>query len=286
MKNSTLKILSVAAIAVILSACSGDDGEDGATGPQGLQGPAGPAGPQGGDGGDGSQGPQGPQGPSGGFGAFNVTVTNLTHGQPMAPSAIIVHEPGYNAFMSGTPASLGLENLAEGGSPMMLIGEAQDAVQFLDAQPSAGINGPGATTQVVTVLVPELDLDNVRLSVATMLVDTNDAFAGINSKDISNMEVGASMTFIAPAWDSGTEANTETAATMPGPAASAAGGGGEAAGFDAARDDLVDAVRIHAGVVTSANAADPSLEGLSTSVLDQSDKFDNPTARIVITRTR
>jgi hypothetical protein len=204
----------------------------------------------------------------------------------MAPSAIIVHEPGYHAFASGQTASLGLENLAEGGSPDLLISEAQDAVQFLDAISTPGINGPGGSTDDMTVLVPELDIDNVRLSVATMLVDTNDAFAGINAKDISNMTVGESVTFMAPVWDAGTEANTETAATMPGPAATAAGGGGAPAGFDATRDDLIDAVRIHAGVVTSANASDASMEGLATSVLDQSDKFDNPGAKIVITRTR
>lgn len=280
MKNTKLKIVSVALMAALLTACSGDDGE---TGAQGATGQAGPTGPTGGVG---VQGPTGPQGPSGGFGAFNVTLTNLTHGQPMAPVAIIAHEPGYYAFASGMPASLGLENLAEGGSPVMLIGEAQDAVQFLDAVASAGITGPGGTTEITTVLVPELDLDNVRLSIASMLVDTNDAFAGINAKDISNMAVGDSMIFTIPAWDAGTEANTETADTMPGPAASAAGGGGASAGFDAARDDLVDAVRIHAGVVTNENATDPSLEGLATSVLDQSDRFDNPSARVKVTRTR
>jgi hypothetical protein len=280
MKNTKLNIFALAVVASLLTACSGDDGEMGLQGPEGPQGPAGPTGD------DGGEGPTGPQGPAGGFGAFNVTVTNLTHGQPMAPSAIIVHEPGYHSFTSGMPASIGLENLAEGGSPAMLISEAQDAVQFLDAVATMGINGPGQTTEVTTVLVPELDLDNVRLSVSTMLVDTNDAFAGINAKDISNMAVGESMMFTLPAWDAGTEANTETADTMPGPAASAAGGGGAAAGFDAARDDIVDAVRIHAGVVTNMNAMDASMEGLATSVLNQSDRFDNPAARVVITRTR
>jgi hypothetical protein len=280
MNNSKLKILSVVLVAVLLTACNGDDGEAGVAGPQGAQGPSGAEGPTG------PQGPTGDQGPVGGFGAYSVSVTNLTHGQPMAPSAIVVHEPGYNLFMSGQPSTLGLENLAEGGSPAMLIDEAQNDLAFLDAVNSNGINGPGATTDIVTVLVPELDMDNVKLSVATMLVDTNDGFAGVNAKDISNMAIGETRVFIAPVWDAGTEANTETAATMPGPAASAQGGGGAAAGFDAARDDLIDAVRIHAGVVTKENATDPSLEGLSTSILDQSDRFDNPGARIVVTRTR
>ena len=43
-------------------------------------------------------------------------------------------------------------------------------------------------------------------------------------------------------WDSGTEANSETAATIPGPA-----GGGE--GFNATRDDS-DTVSFHSGVIS------------------------------------
>ncbi len=280
MKNSKFKIITIAFIAAILTACGGDDGDQG---PAGVAGPSGPAGPQGPTG---PSGDPGPEGPTGGFGAFNVSLTNLTHGQPMAPVAIIVHEPGYNAFVSGEAASLGLENLAEGGSPDLLISEAQDSVAFLDAVASSGITGPGATTNMSTVFIPELDLDNVRISIATMLVDTNDAFAGINAKDISNIAIGESITFILPVWDAGTEANTETANTMPGPAASEAGGGGASAGFNATRDDLANAVRIHAGVVTNMNSTDASMEGLSTSVLNQSDRFDNPGARITITRTR
>lgn len=286
MKNSRMKILAIATSALLLAACSGDDGAAGPAGAQGPAGPQGAAGAQGPQGPQGEQGQQGGQGPNGGFGAYSVQVTNLTHGQPMAPTAIVVHEPGYNMFVSSQAASLGLESLAEGGSPSMLISEAQDSIWFLDAVNTDGINPPGATTTVTTVLVPELDIDNVQLSVATMLVDTNDAFAGFNAKDISNMAVGESRTFLAPVWDAGTEANLETASTMPGPAATAAGGGGASAGFDAARDDIIDAVRIHAGVVTSENANDPSMEGLSTSVLNQSDRFDNPSARITITRTR
>lgn len=290
MKLTQFKILSVAAAIALLTACSGDDGAVGPAGPQGAQGPAGeqgpagPTGPEGPEGPQGDDGDQGEPGPAGGFGAFNVTVTNLTHGQPMAPTAVVVHEPGYYMFEAGQPSSLGLEDLAEGGSPALVLSEASDAVQFLDGVNTAGINGPRQTTESVTLVVPELDLDNLRLSFATMLIDTNDGFAGVAAEDISNMQVGETRIIVAPVWDAGTEANTETAATMPGPAAQAAGGAAE--GFNAERDDLVDAVRIHAGVVTSANSDDPSLEALTTSALDQSDRFDNPGARIVITRTR
>jgi len=71
------------------------------------------------------------------------------------------------------------------------------------------------------------------------------------------------------AYDAGTEANSETAATIPGPAA-----GGE--GYNSTRDDR-DTVGGHPGVIS----AD---DGLTGSALDASHRFDNPVARITITR--
>lgn len=283
MKDLTLKTLAVAVGISLLAACSGDDGEAGAPGPAG---PVGPAGEQGPAGPEGPQGPAGEDAPTAGLATYNVVVTNLTHGQPLAPLAVIAHEPGYYAFKAGEPASVGIEVLAEGGSPAGVIDESKEAIQFLDAAPGSGPIMPGQKSENITLVVPVLDSDNLQLTVTSMLIDTNDAFTGVTGYDISNMEIGESVSFTTITWDAGTEANTETADTMPGPAATAAGGGGAPAGFSEVRDDIIDAVRVHAGVVTAENADDPSKEGLSSSVLDQSDRFDNPTAKVVVTRSR
>lgn len=282
MKKSTLSVrLLILSLALGLGGCfdDGDDGADGAQGPQGEQGPAGPAGPAGQDGQDGQNG-------TGNTAVYTVQITNLTYAQPFSPAAIILHEEGYSAFTDGEPASVAIEELAEGGSNASLLSEAMGSVYYLDSQAGSGPIPPRSIGNTYTLVVPELDVDNLRLSVATMLVNTNDAFTALNAMDVSNMTVGQSESFMAPTWDSGTEANTETADTMPGPAAAAAGGGGAAAGFDAARDDLFDRVHFHRGATTSANATDPSLEGLSTSVLTEGHRWDNPTAKITITRTR
>jgi len=204
----------------------------------------------------------------------------------MAPAAIILHEPGYHAFQDGVAASVAIEQLAEGGSPTMLLDDAMASTSYLDSISTSGPTAPRINSETSTLIVPALDVDNLRLSFASMLVNTNDAFTALNAIDVSNMTVGQTATFMAPTWDSGTEANLETAATMPGPAASAAGGGGAAAGFDAARDDLFDRVHFHRGATTNANATDASMEGLSTSILDESHRWNNPTAKVTITRTR
>ena len=108
------------------------------------------------------------------------------------------------------------------------------------------------------------------ISVSTMLVNTNDAITGVSSVPISAMQVGDSVTMRSIAYDAGTEANTEAAAHIPGPA-----GGGE--GFNAARDDIADRVAMHIGVV----GLD---DGFATSDLTGQHRFDNPVATVRIER--
>jgi len=72
-------------------------------------------------------------------------------------------------------------------------------------------------------------------------------------------------------YDSGTEANSEAVGTIPGPA-------DDGTGFDAARND-VDFVALHSGVVSQD-------DGLSSSVLTQAHRFDNPAIKLTITRTK
>ncbi|RMH22958.1 MAG: hypothetical protein D6698_00320, partial [Gammaproteobacteria bacterium] len=109
----------------------------------------------------------------------------------------------------------------------------------------------------------------LRMSVASMLVNTNDGFAAKKEIDISNLAVGESLMVSLNALDAGTEANDELQANIPGPAA-----GGE--GFNAQRND-VDRVYGHAGVISQD-------DGLATSILGQAHRFDNPVAKLVITR--
>ena len=216
---------------------------------------------------------------------YAVTITNLTYAQPFSPASIVAHQPGYQPFVAGEAASVALEQLAEGGSATQLLDEARAANEFLDAQEGAGV-APRSIGTVTTLTVPSSEVENLKLSALTMLIDTNDAFTGLNAMDISNMAVGQQKVFMTVSWDSGTEANTETADSMPGPAAQAAGGGGASAGFSEVRDDTADIVHIHRGVVTNANAADPSMEGLTTSILDEGARWDNPTAKILVERIR
>lgn len=195
---------------------------------------------------------------------YEITLVNVTANQPLAPAAVILHEDAYFSWEIGAPASSGIEMLAEGGSPATLLSESTFA---LDSVASDGILPPGATT---TVRVQAVWQEDLALTIAAMPVNTNDAFSGTTAWNIASLEEGATRKALLPIYDAGTEANTETAATMPGPAA-----GGE--GFNAARDDLADVVTRHPGVVTSD-------DGLASSALDQSHRFDQGAIYVTVTR--
>ena len=202
--------------------------------------------------------------------SFDVTVTNLTNGQPLSPLAVIAHQDGYAVFAIGAAATAGLEMLAEGGDNTALIAEADaDANVTATASGAAPIGPAGNETVSVTVLQSELP--GLTVSVSTMLVNTNDAITGINGTSVADMQVGDSATWQAIAYDAGTEADTEAAAHIPGPA-----GGGE--GFNAARDDDADRVAMHSGVVSQD-------DGFAASDLGGQQRFDNPVAQVRIERT-
>lgn len=193
---------------------------------------------------------------------YEVTVTNLMHAQPLSPVAVVLHDDGA-LWQIGEAASNALEVLAEGGMAADLVGQEFVTVNTVGETPV----GPGAS-QTLTISIE--DKTDSMMSIATMLVNTNDAFTGLNGRSLTDLSVGDSWTSVSYVYDAGTEANTEADGTIPGPADS-----GE--GYNAERND-VDFVAMHPGVVSQN-------DGLSTSVLTQAHKFDNPAMRITITRT-
>lgn len=202
---------------------------------------------------------------------FRIDVVNLTAAQPFSPVAVIAHDGNYSLFTVGQPATEGLELMAEGGDNSDLLLEASINSGVLTSTSDSGPTPPGGSTSL-TVTVEEQAAGNLHIVATTMLVNTNDAFTALNNFNAANMAVGDSRTANTIGYDSGTEANSEAPGTIPGPA-----DGGE--GFNAARDDIADEVRMHSGVLTVDG-------GLSRSVLTEIHRWDNPVARITVTRVR
>ena len=192
---------------------------------------------------------------------YEVTIENISAAQPLSPVAVLLHGE-QSLWQVGESASAALEVLAEGGDNSdVLVTEGTLATE----SGSAPV-GPGSNESYQLTVSDE---QAAYLSVVTMLVNTNDAFTGITNKALSEMAVNDSMAMMLPVYDAGTEANSEAAGTIPGPA-----DGGE--GFNAERDDA-DSVSYHPGVVSSQDT-------LPDSVLMAEHRFDNPVARLIITR--
>jgi hypothetical protein len=194
---------------------------------------------------------------------YQVTVTNLTNAQPLSPIAVLLHDTG-EIWQIGQRASSALENLSESGDNSGVM--AEDYV--VSSESNGDILMPGTQTDIMIMTTDEAATN---LSLATMLVNTNDAFTGLSRVDLSSLAVDEMLTYKVAVYDAGTEANSEAAGSIPGPA-----DGGE--GFNMARDD-VDYVARHPGAV----GVD---DGLSSSVLNNEHKFDNPAMSVKIVRVQ
>ena len=195
--------------------------------------------------------------------SYSVTLTNLTYAQPLSPVALSLHGEE-KMWQVGESASTALEKLSEGGDNTDFMALANNIVSVSSEEPVP----PGDS---VTLNIKTTDASATYFTVATMLVNTNDAFSGLTGVDISTLAVEQAQSWHLSVYDAGTESNSEVAGTIPGPA-----DGG--VGFDEVRDDI-NLVAYHAGVVSKN-------DGLSNSVLTQAHRFDNPAIKLTITRTK
>lgn len=143
---------------------------------------------------------------------YEVQVTNLTKLQTFTPLLVVSHKPGIRLFVPGQAASPELEAMAEAGDigPLdALLGTHPRRVR--DTNTNGGLLGPGESTTI------EIKAGGAfrRLSLAGMLIPTNDTFVAVDSLVLPRG--GGRRTITAVAYDAGTEANDQNCAHMPGP---------------------------------------------------------------------
>lgn len=211
---------------------------------------------------------------------YQVTVTNLTSGIYFTPLIASAHAPSVSMFTSGTQASSELQALAEGGNvgPMAALLESIGA----SVATGDGLLAPGATATLM--LSDSGSPDNTVLSVAGMLLPTNDGFVGLNSVHLPMGSGPMSMTWNANGYDAGTEANDELVGSgAPGEAgfpapppvvASGTGIGGH--GVPATVEGFV---HIHRNVL-----GDLEADGGYSDINSAVHRWLNPVARITVTR--
>ena len=188
---------------------------------------------------------------------YQVSITNLTYSINFTPILVSSHRKGVSILELGSAASDDLTAIAEGGDIAPLAATLTANPKVVDVQHSAGLLGPGQT------VVVEVSAEHgaKRISLASMMLPTNDGFIALNS--VKAPKHGTA-TYYSPGYDAGTETNDEWCANIPGPTCMGAG--------PSPLDDGEGFIHINRGI--------HGIGDLSADVYD----WRNPVAKITITR--
>jgi hypothetical protein len=198
---------------------------------------------------------------------YEVTILNLTRGQPFSPTAVILHDPEMEPiFTLGEPSSEGIWSIAESGNTMPLVNALTGNPHVYDIEVAG--NAPYLPGESRTVI-----LDGGkggferRLSVAGMLGKTNDTFFALNGVTVPTTGPFAhSRVFMANAYDAGSEVNNELCDYV----------GGCGAGMR-----LTDGAEGYVYIGNGFHVGDPD-NGLDPNELD----WNNPVAKITVRVSR
>ena len=138
-----------------------------------------------------------------------ITFTNLSQGAVLTPPVFATSKYGLNIFKVGKKASLALEHLAEGGDTARLRESFRNTNGF---QEMVQTDEPIAPGKSVTVTLQANHRS--RLSLASMVLPTNDGFVAVNGRRIGRWYKSS---FYLKAYDAGTEDNDELCESIPGP---------------------------------------------------------------------
>lgn len=148
---------------------------------------------------------------------YELTITNHTAGQPLSPPFIAIHHRRTDLWSVGAPASAvvaGIAEDADNGPALELAGHLRGVRSAFTAAEAGGPApiGPGASQTYMF----DVNRASDRISLLTMLVNTNDAFTGLDTASLPH-HVGQTKTWNKKAYDAGSEVNNEMAAYIPGP---------------------------------------------------------------------
>ena len=148
---------------------------------------------------------------------WRVTIQNLTPpgpgapgSQPLSPPLFVVHSSRADVWSVGQIASHGVAAIAEDADNSVLESALPQVHGVKSVATGGGGPIPSGVTRTYTV---ETKGRFNRLSVLTMLVNTNDAFTGIDSLRLR----GEGISLATMAYDAGSERNNELKSHIPGP---------------------------------------------------------------------
>lgn len=141
---------------------------------------------------------------------YEVTITNVTYNQTFTPVLVATHARNISFFQVGEAPSQPLADLAEGGDTSGLEAVLIESPLALETAVTDGMIMPGESA---TVRISTQGQAFNRISLAGMLLPTNDSFVAISNLPLPRW----STTVYAQAYDAGSEMNDELCASIPGP---------------------------------------------------------------------
>jgi hypothetical protein len=207
---------------------------------------------------------------------LDIEIQNLTQGMYFTPLLVAAHDSDIYLFRVGEEASDPLATVAEGGDISALSAVATGAGAVVSENPAEGLLAPTATASIDNLDTGELGY----LSLAAMILPTNDGFVGLDSWPIPS-ESGT-YTLYLNAYDAGSEGNDEIingggALGMPGIPGNPGGNGGTGATGVTSTDTNTN-VHIHRG-----NLGDTDTAGGVSDVDSRIHRWLNPVAKVVVT---
>ncbi|KAA3615583.1 MAG: hypothetical protein D8M58_15415 [Calditrichaeota bacterium] len=196
-----------------------------------------------------------------GVAEYEITFTNLAPAtgpgasQPMSPPVLAAHTKFFHVFQNGNYASSEVAQLAEDAVSDPLVDALNSNGLVYDVVRGDGVVFPGASTTFTL----KSRVGFRKLSIVSMLVNTNDAFAGL---DALHMPARGSKTVYLRSYDAGSEENTESVDHIPGPCC----------GSPLVRVPTNERIKYHPGISGNGDL-DADIYG-----------WDEPVAKVTITR--
>lgn len=207
---------------------------------------------------------------------LSITLTNLTQGLHFTPIIASAHKSDNHIFMSGSAATVELQTMAEGGDISGLASMLQNADANTVENPASGLLAPSMST---TFMLSN-DSANTHLSIAAMILPSNDGFVGLDSWKIPT-EAGT-YTINLNAYDAGTEANNEVVngggalGVLGIPAAPGGDAGTNGTGVTDTETNTM--IHIHRGTL-----GDDMMDGGKSDLNNSIHRWLNPVAKLTIT---
>jgi len=208
---------------------------------------------------------------------LSITVTNLTQGLHFTPVITAAHNNDNQIFMSGEMATSELQAMAEGGDISGLANLLTNADANINENPAMGLLAPTMSASFSLTS----DSANTHLSLAAMVLPSNDGFVGLDSWEIP--EDAGTYTVFLNAYDAGTEANDEIRgsgapgeAGMPVPPPLDASIGMNGTGITDMESN--DKVHIHRG-----SLGDDDMAAGKSDINNSVQRWLNPVAKLTIT---